>query len=131
MKRQHPAVRAPKASQREREQRQATIDTLISRALRGVLTIPEAAVLADYWRAERRAADLTRRRLTDTTRALQKHREAADAEVRRLEAELAELRAAAPPEATSAPLAASQSAHGARVVRPAPDAADGRTAAAA
>ena len=86
-----PADRAPKPNQHERSQRQATIDHLIGRALRGVLTIPEAAVLADYWRAERQNADKTRQSLGATTRALESHRAAADAEIRRLEAHIAEL----------------------------------------
>ncbi|WP_406418349.1 hypothetical protein [Streptomyces sp. NBC_01614] len=90
----HPQrTRAPKPNQQERVQRQLVIDNLIGRALRGVLTIPEAAVLAEYWQAERRVEEKTRRRLTDTTRALQRHREAADAEIQRLEALVAELRA--------------------------------------
>lgn len=86
-----PRVHAPKPNQRDRANRQAVIDNLIGRALRGVLTIPEAALLAEYWAAERRVEDKTRRQLTDTTRALQRHREAADAEIRRLEARIAEL----------------------------------------
>jgi hypothetical protein len=86
---QQPRVRAPKPNQYERAQRQAAIDALLQRALRGVLTIPEAAVLADYWRAERKIADKTRQRLADTTRALQRHREAADAEIRQLEDRIA------------------------------------------
>lgn len=82
----HPQrTRAPKPNQHERAQRQAAIDVLLTRALHGALTIPEAAVLAEYVRAERRAADKTRQSLADTTRALQRHREAADAEIRRLE----------------------------------------------
>lgn len=86
-----PRTRAPKPNQHERAQRQTVIDNLIGRALRGALTIPEAAVLAEYWREERRIGEKTRRRLTDTTRALQRHREAADAEIRRLEAVVEEL----------------------------------------
>jgi hypothetical protein len=84
-------TRAPKPNQHERTQRQTAIDHLITRALRGVLTVPEAAVLADYVRAERLLADKTRRSLADTTRALQRHREAADAEIRRLEERITEL----------------------------------------
>lgn len=87
----HPRTRAPKPNQHERAQRQTVIDNLIGRALRGALTIPEAAVLAEYWRAEQRIGEKTRRRLTDTTRALTRHREAADAEIRRLEERVAEL----------------------------------------
>jgi hypothetical protein len=86
-------TRAPKPNQHERSQRQTAIDHLITRALRGVLTVPEAAVLADYVRAERLLADKTRRSLADTTRALQRHREAADAEIRRLEERITELTA--------------------------------------
>lgn len=91
MTRPRPDVRAPKPNQHERAQRQAAIDVLLQRALRGVLTIPEAAVLADFWRAERRNADKTRQSLADTTRALQRHREAADTEIRRLEERVTEL----------------------------------------
>lgn len=88
----HPQrVRAPKPNQHERAQRQLVVDNLIGRALRGVLTIPEAALLAEYVQAERRAADKTRQSLGDTTRALERHRAAADAEIRRLEAHIAEL----------------------------------------
>lgn len=83
--------RAPKPNQHERAQRQAIIDTLLARALRGALTVPEAAVLAEYWRAEQRLADKTRISLGDTTRALASHRAAADAEIQRLEARIAEL----------------------------------------
>ncbi|MEV5414743.1 hypothetical protein [Streptomyces albogriseolus] len=86
-------TRAPKPNQHERSQRQTAIDHLITRALRGALSIPEAAVLAEYVRAERQLADKTRRSLADTTRALQRHREAADAEIRRLEERIAELTA--------------------------------------
>lgn len=87
----HPSTRAPKPNQHERAARQGAIDALLRRALRGALTIPEAAVLADYWRAEQQLAEKTRRSLGDTTRALQRHREAADAEIRRLEDRIAEL----------------------------------------
>lgn len=80
-----------KPNERERLQRQALIDSLLDRALRGLLTIPEAAVLAEAWRAERRVEEKTRRRLTDTTRALQRHREAADTEIRQLEERITEL----------------------------------------
>jgi hypothetical protein len=67
------------------------MEALIRRALLGMLTIPEAALFAEYWRAEQRLAEKTRRSLADTTRALQRHREAADAEIRRLEERIAEL----------------------------------------
>ncbi|MET7975793.1 hypothetical protein ABZW44_22660 [Streptomyces mirabilis] len=89
--RRSPAVRAPKPNEHERAQRQAAVEILLRRALHGVISIPEAAVLADYWRAERELADKTRRSLGETTRALQRNREAADAEIQRLEARVAEL----------------------------------------
>lgn len=86
-----PAVRAPKPNQHERATRHAVIDNLIQRALRGVLTIPEAAVLAEYWSTERQVSDKTRRSLGDTTRALERHRAAADTEIQRLEQRIEEL----------------------------------------
>ena len=91
MTRRKPAVRALHPGVQERLQREAAIDALVKRGLLGVLTIPEAAVLADYVRADRRVADKTRKRLTETTQALQRHREAADAEIRRLEDRIDEL----------------------------------------
>jgi len=89
--RRKPAVRALHPGVQERLQREAAIDALVKRGLRGVLTIPEAAVLADYVRADRRVAEKTRKRLTETTRALERHREAADTEIRRLEDRIDEL----------------------------------------
>ena len=91
MTRRKPAVRALHPGVQERLQREAAIDALVKRGLLGVLTIPEAAVLADYVRADRRVAEKTRKRLTETTRALERHREAADAEIRQLEDRIAEL----------------------------------------
>lgn len=85
MTRRKPEVRAAKPNHIARAQRDAAIDALLQRALRGLLTIPEAAVLAEYWREERRLGEKTRRSLADTTRALEKHRAAADAEIRQLE----------------------------------------------
>lgn len=125
--RRRPEARAPKPNQHERAQRQAVIDNLLGRALRGVLTIPEAALLAEYWRAERQLADKTRRSLADTTRALQRHREAADAEVRRLEERLAELGVDGPSEALSGPVAGEQPSGGERDAGRAGDASDGLT----
>lgn len=86
-----PNGHALKPNERERLQRQAVIDALLLRALSGELTIPEAATLAEAWRAERAIEEKTRRRLADTTRALARHRAAADTEIRRLEEEIAEL----------------------------------------
>lgn len=86
MTRPRPTLRAAKPNQQERVQRELVIDNLIGRALRGVtLTIPEAALLADYWRAERHNADQTRQSLADTTRALERHREAAATAIREAE----------------------------------------------
>lgn len=76
-----PQIRAPKPNQHERANRHAVIDNLLGRALRGALTVPEAALLADYWQAERKVNDKTRRSLGDTTRALERHRAAADAAI--------------------------------------------------
>ncbi|MCX5253583.1 hypothetical protein OOK27_05270 [Streptomyces canus] len=91
MTRRKPAVRALHPGVQERLQREAAIDALVKRGLRGVLTIPEAAVLADYVRADRRVGEKTRKRLTETTRALERHRAAADTEIRQLEDRIAEL----------------------------------------
>ena len=83
--------RPMKPNERARLQREALIDSLLDRALRGLLTIPEAAVLAEAWRTERRVEEKTRRRLGETTRALTKHRAAAADIVRELEDRIAEL----------------------------------------
>ena len=128
MSRRKPDVRALKPNERERLQRQALIDALLDRALRGLLTIPEAAVLAEAWRAERRVEEKTRRRLGDTTRALARHREAADAEIRRLEGLLPDTGSVGPSEALCGPQSATEAADGARDVREAPEAPQGRTA---
>ncbi|MFD7999891.1 hypothetical protein [Streptomyces mirabilis] len=129
--RKTPAVRAPKPNEHERAQRAAAIEILLRRGLHGVLSVPEAAVLADYWRAERELADKTRRSLGETTRALQRNREAADAEIQRLEARVAELEAErgteAVQEATGGPQGAPEAANGARDVRGAARAAEGRS----
>lgn len=82
---------AVKPNERERRQREALIDTLLDHALRGELTIPEAATLAEAWRTERKVEEKTRRRLGETTRALTRNRAAADDEIRRLENRIAEL----------------------------------------
>lgn len=91
MTRRKPAVRALKPNERERIQRHAVIDALLLRALAGELTIPEAVTLSDAWQAERVVEEKTRRMLTDTTRALTRHRAAADAEIQALEARITEL----------------------------------------
>ncbi|MER6492659.1 hypothetical protein [Streptomyces griseorubiginosus] len=96
-----PAVRAVKPNERERIQRQALIDALLLRALSGQLTIPEAATLAEAWRAERVVEEKTRRRLGDTTRALTRHRAAADATIQQLENRIAELTGGPNPRSTA------------------------------
>lgn len=130
--RKSPAVRAPKPNEHERAQRQATIEILMRRALHGVLTPAEAAVLADYWRAERELADKTRRSLGETTRALERNRVAADTEILRLEARVAELEAefsaTAPQEAVSGPQGVEEAARAVPDGRGAPRASSGRTA---
>jgi hypothetical protein len=96
-----------------------------------VLSVPEAAVLADYWRAERELADKTRRSLGETTRALQRNREAADAEIQRLEARVAELESERGTEmvqeATGGPQGVQEAANGRPGVRGAARAAQGRS----
>jgi hypothetical protein len=132
---QQQRVRPPKPNQHERAQRQTAIDILLARALRGVLSVPEAAVLADYWRGERELADKTRRSLGETTRALQRNREAADAEIQRLEARVAELEggrsAEAAPEVTDGPESALEPVGVVLDVRGAAEPSSGRTEAAA
>ena len=117
MTRRKPDVRALKPNGRERVQRQALIDTLLDRALRGLLTIPEAALLAEAWRAERRVEEKTRRSLADTTRALSRHREAADAEIRRLEGLQPDTAVVGPQTPLYGRHSASEAADGARDVR--------------
>ena len=128
MTRRKPDVRALKPNERERLQRQALIDALLDRALRGLLTIPEAAVLAEAWRAERRVEEKTRRQLTDTTRALARHREAADAEIRRLEGLLPDTAATGPQTPLCGPQSASEAVAGAPGVRGGANASRSRTA---
>ena len=121
MTRRKPEVRAAKPNHVARAQRQTAIDVLLQRALRGVLTVPEAAVLAEYWREERRVGEQTRRSLADTTRALQRHRAAAEAEIRRLEGLVADARPATGPEVpregVSGPESPQKPAEAARDVR--------------
>ncbi|MFJ9012296.1 hypothetical protein [Streptomyces canus] len=79
---------ALKPAQKARLLREAAVDALLLKGAAGVLSIPEAVQLAELVAEERRLDALTRRRLTETTRALERHREAAGVEIRRLEAEL-------------------------------------------
>ncbi|MFJ3867890.1 hypothetical protein [Streptomyces nigra] len=74
-----------KPTAQRRRDRRALLDNLLGRALRGRLTVTEAALLAEQVREEQRAYDQTRRSLGETGEALGKHREAADAAIRELE----------------------------------------------
>ena len=83
-----PQQRAPKGRDRDRADRRAVVDVLLARLSRGIPpTTAEAALLAEHVREEQRQADETRRAMAGTTQALARHREAADAEIRRLEGE--------------------------------------------
>ncbi|MFD5901734.1 hypothetical protein ACFWHG_09545 [Streptomyces microflavus] len=79
--------RAPKGRDRDRADRRAVVDVLLARLHRGVLTAAEAALLGEHVREEQRLADEGRRAMAGTTQALERHRAAADAEIRRLEGE--------------------------------------------
>lgn len=81
------AQRAPKGRTRDRADRRAVLDVLLARAQRGVLSAAEGALLAEHVREEQRLADENRRAMAGTTQALERHREAADTEIRRLEDE--------------------------------------------
>ncbi|CAL9529880.1 hypothetical protein [Streptomyces sp. enrichment culture] len=84
-----------KPTAQRRRDRRALLDNLLGRALRGRLTVTEAALLAEQVREEQRAYDQTRRSLGETGAAYGKHRAAADAAIREAEqrAEDAEQRA--------------------------------------
>jgi hypothetical protein len=124
---------ALKPAQKARQVREAAVDALLLKAAAGDLSIPEGVLLAECWREERRLDALTRRRLTDTTRALERHREAAGGEIRRLEAELSS--AAGSPDAApdgpraalSSPLAAPDGFGGDREGPASPGASESRT----
>lgn len=74
-----------KPTAQRRRDRRALLDNLLTRMLRGRLTTAEAALLAESVREEQRAYDQTRRSLGETTTALTRHREAADAAIREME----------------------------------------------
>ncbi|MGC0205243.1 hypothetical protein [Streptomyces levis] len=74
-----------KPTAQRRRDRRALLDNLLARMLRGQLTTAEAALLAESVREEQRAYDQTRRSLGETTTALTRHREAADAAIREME----------------------------------------------
>ncbi|MCX5362898.1 hypothetical protein OG864_29810 [Streptomyces sp. NBC_00124] len=74
-----------KPTAQRRRDRRDLLDNLLGRALRGRLTVTEAALLAEQVREEQRAYDQTRRSLGETTDALTKNREAADAAVQEQE----------------------------------------------
>ncbi|MFF5582703.1 hypothetical protein [Streptomyces hygroscopicus] len=73
---------------RDRTERDRVVDVLLARLDRGALSPAEAALLGEHVREYRRLAEENRRAMIGTTRALAKHREAADAAIR--EAEQAE-----------------------------------------
>lgn len=77
--------RPPKPNQIDRMRRRISIDALLDRAACGKLSLNEGIALAELVRTEQRLADTTRESLTATTRALQRHRRAADAAIRELE----------------------------------------------
>lgn len=89
-----PQQRAPKGRNRDRADRRAVVDVLLARLQRGVLSPAEGALLAEHVREEQRFADENRLAMAGTTRALAKHREAADAAIVEAEQQLAEVHAA-------------------------------------
>ncbi|NUQ88154.1 MAG: hypothetical protein HOQ43_06790 [Glycomyces artemisiae] len=74
-----------KPTAQRRRDRRDLLDVLLGRMLRGVLTVPERALLAETVREEQRTADQTRRSLGETSNAYGKHRAAADAAIREAE----------------------------------------------
>lgn len=78
-----------KPTARRRRDRRALLDHLLTRALRGRLTTPEAALLVEQVREEQRAYDQTRASLGETTAALTRHRAAAKDAIRELERRIA------------------------------------------
>ncbi|MFI2037588.1 hypothetical protein ACH470_23515 [Streptomyces bottropensis] len=98
-----PYHRPPEGRNRDRDDRRAVVDVLLARAQRGVLSTAEGALLAEHVREEQRIADENRRAMAGTTRALDRHRKAADAAIIEAEqrAEAAEQQLA-PVEATLA-----------------------------
>ncbi|MFF0894722.1 hypothetical protein [Streptomyces sp. NPDC003278] len=84
---------SPKPTAQRRRDRRDLLDVLLGRMLRGVLTTPERALLAETVREEQRTADQTRRSLGETGKAYGEHRAAADAAIREAEAERDQARA--------------------------------------
>ncbi|MGW2550050.1 hypothetical protein [Streptomyces sp. NPDC001635] len=81
-----PTPRLTKGRDRDREDRRTAIeDVLLPRLARGVLLPAEAALLDTYVREEIRVADATRKTMGETTRALEKNRDATDTAVREAE----------------------------------------------
>ncbi|MFF4751810.1 hypothetical protein [Streptomyces sp. NPDC001270] len=74
-----------KPTAQRRRDRRTLLDHLLTRALRGRLTVTEAALLTEQVREEQRVYDQTRRSLGETTAALGRHREAADEAIREME----------------------------------------------
>ncbi|WP_053913673.1 hypothetical protein [Streptomyces sp. TP-A0875] len=80
-----PYHRPPAGRAAAHHDRRAALDVLLARAQRGALSLTEAAHLAEHVREETRIADENRRAMSGTTRALARHREAADAAIREWE----------------------------------------------
>jgi hypothetical protein len=70
-----------KGRDHERRDRRAALDVLLARAERGALSRAEAVVLRQYVGEEMRTADESRKANAGTTRALERHRAAADAAI--------------------------------------------------
>ncbi|GHJ27017.1 hypothetical protein TPA0910_14500 [Streptomyces hygroscopicus subsp. sporocinereus] len=83
-----PYHRPPDGRDRDRTERDRVVEVLLARLDRGALSPAEAALLGEHVREYRRLAEENRRAMIGTTRALAKHREAADAAI--CEAEQAE-----------------------------------------
>ncbi|MFF9704111.1 hypothetical protein ACF1FE_23470 [Streptomyces griseofuscus] len=76
-----PYHRPPEGRDRDRAERDRVVDVLLARLQRGALSQAEAALLAEHVRELQRLAEENRRAMVGTTRALAKHREAADAAI--------------------------------------------------
>ncbi|WP_432155542.1 hypothetical protein [Streptomyces sp. bgisy153] len=76
-----PYHRPPEGRDHDRTERDRVVDVLLARLDRGALSPAEAALLGEHVREYRRLAEENRRAMVGTTRALAKHREAADAAI--------------------------------------------------
>ncbi|MFF3886583.1 hypothetical protein [Streptomyces sp. NPDC001914] len=70
-----------KGRDHERSDRRAGLDILLARADRGTLSRTEAALLREYVTEEQRTADESRKANAGSTRALERHRAAAEAAI--------------------------------------------------